>query len=235
MVKSVVLKTSAVTFAVAFSILGYGSAVFGLLFPRAMADFCLSLGSYDAAAMYYERIYNANKTSENLYNVLNKYIDTQKYGKIIFYANEFFARSDYPDIINEINVFWSTKAANKYELINWANDDSRIKSAYTMALLSIGKTEEAEDAITAWLEDVDLLQPNYAFFAFVVTDMMSAKLYAAVSDYYENFASAYKLKYNDSSTALELSAVIPLAFLIEAGHYLGMNVNDYAEVFNAFQ
>jgi len=231
--QQVVIKTGAWTLFFAFTAFGYGLALFGLVFPKVMADFAQSLGSANMAGMYYERIYNANKTSENAYIALEQYIIAENHKKVVQFAGEFLSpdgihQGDYIRIIKAANkAGYEAAAGNKLNMLKWGNEDSRIKSAYMVALLAGGEFEVAKPRLLDWLKPgPDLLQPNYAFFAFVWADRVDEEIRGLFAEYVDAFEGAF-----DFDT-FEGEPIFAVDFLRMAYTYLeDSKASHYAELF----
>ena len=189
----VMLKTSAITLFFAFVIFSYGLTVFGFAFPKVMADLSVSLGAHNAAGMYFERVWERDETPENLYFTLDRYILAQNHRKIIQFGDRFFALSQptQDDIIVEANKQWEERARaslpatdRRYNLVAWANESSRIKTAYIVALMRTGKTSDAFLKLDAWLlETPDVRHPNHAFIvAFRIDDTAKGRLETYVTE-----------------------------------------------------
>jgi len=166
----VVFKTSLITLFVAFVSFSYGVALFGLLFPLPMAHINVTIGAHNAAGMYFEREYNRSKKPDDLYNALDNYIVSHNNNKVIKLGGKFLDRSvvsqtDYTRIIGYVNERWAQEAGtSKYNLVSWANEESRIKSAYILALMRKGESNEALSKLEDWLDEtIDHRQPNHAF------------------------------------------------------------------------
>lgn len=249
--KEVIIRTSAMTLFVAILTLAYGLTVFGWMFPRVMVDFSVSIGAHNAAGMYSERVYNRDKTPENLYLTLDRYIKAGNHKKVTSVGTKFFnlEPEDYKRVINEVNAHWEAEAAgNKLKLLQWGNEDNRIKSAYIRALLREGKKDIAaskfdEQLFNARYNTPDLLQPNHSYFAFVergidtVNDIIilttgntPTNANEIFKDYVEKFAMEY-----DKET-FEGEKVFALHFLMRAYDYMGNATNRlyYARLFNDY-
>jgi len=164
------IKTAAITLFAAFVAFSYGLAIFGWAFPGTMADLSVQMGAHNAAGMYYERVYDREKTPDNLYYALDRYILANNHDKVIKLGDKFFDTSivpaiDYKRIIETVNEEWRIRAGtSKHNLVAWANEESRIKRAYTIALMRTKKTDDAILKLEGWLaEPLDLSQPNRAF------------------------------------------------------------------------
>jgi len=166
-ITQVILKTSAITLFIAFAAFSYGLALFGLIAPRAMASLCDSLGAANGAGKYYERVYEAKKTPENLYIVLDRYIKAENHKKVIIYAEKFFDHNEYDATIKKVNERGAELAGgNEINLVNWANEDNRIKCRYTVALLETNQKSKADDKLYEWysVDEIDVYQPLHAYF-----------------------------------------------------------------------
>jgi len=174
------LKTSAITLFVAFVTFAYGLAIFGWVFPGVMADLSVRIGAHNAAGMYFERVYDRDRTPDNLYYALDRYILANNHGKVVILGGKFLDLdgADQTRIIETVNEEWRIRAGgSKHNLVAWANEDSRIKRAYTIALIRTGKTDEAIAKLETWLaEPIDLDQPNRAFIeAYFIADTYKTK------------------------------------------------------------
>jgi hypothetical protein len=180
----VILKTSAITLFFAFVVFSYGLVAFGWVFPKVMADFSVTLGAHNAAGMYFEREWDRSQNSKYLYFALDRYIIANNSAKIAELGETFLGHDDFDEIITEVNKQWTERAKDetgKIDIINqvsWANESSRIKTAYTVALIRTGKTDKAFVQLDAWLlvtPQVD--QPNHAFIsAFRLDETAKARL-----------------------------------------------------------
>ena len=163
----VVVRTAAWTLLFAFSAFAYGIALFALACPTVMARFCDTLGAYNAAGMHYERVYNASKTSENLYIVVTVYIAAGNDGKVITFAEILFERPDCAVIIAGANERGKVEAQdNPRLLVALANEDNRLKCMYIAALLNTNQKAKAEGKLAQWYDaaKVNISQPLHAFF-----------------------------------------------------------------------
>ena len=141
-------------------------AAFGFAFPRVMADLGDALGNPNMAAMYYERVYRADPGAGNLYMVLDRYISAENHGKVITFAEKFLADDGYLGIIQKVNAAGEQAAAgSKLRLVSYANEDSRIKTAYIIALARTGMIFKVVDLLQGWESTADTRQPNHAFIA----------------------------------------------------------------------
>jgi hypothetical protein len=230
------IKTGALTFAIAFVCFSYGLFIFGFINPMAMAKLSDTLGAKDAAGMYYERVYKNNRTPENAYIVLDRYIMARNHKKIVQYGQKFLDpkeyngiyEDDYAGIIEKVNNAGRESAKSKFELLSWGNEDSRIKSAYTDSLLKRGKVGLAKARLNEWLANVELEQPNHAFFAFVARGHACEHTINEFKTYVGKFDTAY------DHTTFGGEKVFALDFLALAHAYLGDHDQAaiYAEMFN---
>jgi hypothetical protein len=230
-----IIKTSALTLFFVFTAFSYGLAVFGFIFPGVMADLGNSLGAPNMAGMYYERIYNANKTPENAYYALDRYITAQNHGKVIKFGEMFLEQEnhvgiyldDYERIIRAVNTAGCAAAGNnKLNLLKWGNEDNRIKCAYTVALLESHEIGKAELCLSQWLSTIDLTQPNHAFFAFVIAGKETASDVTNFSAYVNRFTEKFEHGHPTET-------IFALNFLMIAHSYLGNTelAGQYAESF----
>lgn len=221
----VIIKTSVVTFCIAFAAFSYGLAVFGWIFPRAMVSLSDALGADNAAGMYCERIYNRDKTPENMYLVLDRYILAQNHKKVVTYGNKFLelensdkANCGYCKIITRVNSYYEDKAGNSKEnLLQWGNEDSRIKTAYTFALIKTGKSGQARARLEEWLVNTpDINQPNHAYILAYTIDNLIIEDRPATRQLLVDYVDKF-----ESETAQEDSNVFALDFLWQAHMSLG--------------
>ena len=237
--QQLIIRTSAWTLFFAFTIFSYGLAVFGLIFPGVMAGLGDSLGAANMAGMYYERVYNARKTPENAYTVLERYITAQNHKKVVEYGAKFLEpreyegvyQDNYKDIIETVNKEgYKAAAGDRINLLKWGNEDNRVKSAYMVALLNAGPMGPARFRLYGWLaESPDLEQPNHAFFAFVIAGKETAEDVTIFGNYVDNFDGAFDFASFDGEP------IFAVDFLWTAYSYLqGPNSGKalhYAELF----
>ena len=247
----IIVKTSAITLCAALFTLAYGLVIFGWMFPRVMMDFSVSLGAHNAAGMYSERVYNRKKTPENLYLTLDKYIKAGNHKKVITVGNKFFnlEYEDYSRVIAEVNAYWEAKAdGNKLNLLQWGNEDNRIKSAYVMALLQTGKKDVAagklnEQLFNARYGTPDLSQPNYSYFAFVekgidtVNDVIiltTGNTPTNANEIFKDYVNKFAAEFDKDS--FDGEKVFALHFLMRAYDNIGDTPNRlyYAGLFNEY-
>jgi len=234
-----IVKTSAITFCIAFVTFSYGIAAFGLIFPRAMAKFCDTLGAENAAGMYYERVYNRDKTPENLYMVVDRYIMAQNYKKVVTYGSKFLDLEEsnkevcqYCKIIKKVNSHYEKKAGNnKYKLLQWANEDSRIKSAYTAALINTGKQTRARVMLGDWLINTpNTRQPNHAFIVAYIRDSSVIDGHSTTKQLLEEYVDKFEVTLGE-----EVDNIFAFDFLAEA-HFSLNSIEDaleYVRLLNA--
>lgn len=226
----IILKTSIVTFCIAFATFSYGIAVFGWAFPSVMAKLSDSLGVEDVAGMYYERVYNRKSTPENLYMTLDRYILAQNHRKVVTYGSKFLDLDEsdkeickYCKVIGRVNSHYEEKAGtSKIKFLQWGNEDSRIKSAYTLALIKTNKRARARARLEEWVMGTpDIKQPNHAFVVAFLEDSQAIEGRPTTRDLLVEYVDKFE-------TVLETGGanIFALDFLVEA--HIRLNRMDKA-------
>ena len=192
----IILKTALYSFAGAFIFFSYVLVIVGHVFPATMAGWAESLGATGASAMYRERVYNSNKTPENYYLMLDKFVVTGDSAKIIKYAPGFFVLPEYEDIIDQVNDFKYSKAVLELEKKLGCNEDDRFRRALLGAYLKKGRIDDAtqvfKEAIS--VENTKLGQPSYAFLALGNEELL---------DEFEEYFTRYMDLYGDGTALSE--------------------------------
>lgn len=221
----VIIKTSVVTFCIVFSTFSYGLAVFGWIFPHAMISLSDAIGADNAAGMYCERIYNRDKTPENMYMVLDRYILARNHKKIVIFGSKFLeleesnkVNCEYCKIITRVNSYYESKAGNNNNnLLQWGNEDSRIKTAYAFALIKTGKLVKARESLEKWLVNTpDVKQPNHAYIVAYIIDNSIIEDRPATRQLLVDYVNKF-----ESEAAKEEANVFALDFLWQAHMSLG--------------
>ena len=212
----VVFRTGVITLFIVFTVFSYGLSVFGFIAPRTMADFCTTLGSHNAAGMYYERIYNGSKTNSNLYAVVDRYISARNYQKIDKYGSK-LVQPEYNEFLQGINASEELRADNKEEYLLLCNEGNRVKFMYAYALLKQKKYTSASDIyLEDWLKDpIDLAQPLHTLYAFLATGRADQQIINATKEYYSTFVSEYETE----RVNLGNQKIMALDFIIVFGGY----------------
>jgi len=208
--KDTIVRTSLYTFAIFFGTLAYGMSIFGLLFPQTMANLNKSLGAHNGAAMFYERMYRANPTTENMYRALDRFIIAQNHNRVIYFFEKFENRDDSQSVINTVNQHGMNQATNDVQRVMWGNELNRLKTAYINALLQTSRVETARTTFIGWMKNVDVNQPNLSFEAFIANNKVNASLRASFSTYRDNFIAI---------TGTEPDNVLQMHF-VEQSHWL---------------
>ena len=141
--KKVALKVALITL---LSIVALGAAVYGtftLFAPHILGSLCESLGAGENGLYFYEKEYNRNKTTANLYTILNKSIIHSDSERIVKYFELFYADENYDENIEIINQTNYDTAGAVLQNISLSNADNRLKTRYVSALCKIGQFEKA--------------------------------------------------------------------------------------------
>jgi len=231
-----IIKTGVLTLYFAFVTFSYGIALFGFAFPRAMAQFGDALGAHSSAAMFYERAYKREPTTENLYLVLDRYILARNHRQVVKSGDKFFDMADHDAVIAGVNEYFMERAGeNKLNRLRWCNEKNRLETALIVSLIKTGRAERAATELGEMLseeKEPDMQQPNHAFFAFVVlganTDSLKELTFVP---YVNRFADYYK-----EHTDVIGERVFALDFLMTAFNYLGDRVETahYARLLNEY-
>ena len=230
----VVFKTGVVTLFVFFTAFSYGAALFGFIAPRTMANFCDVLGADNAAAMYHERIYNSDKTNENLYVMVDRYIATRNKSKIIKHSPKLINEKEF---IQRINDSEETRARNKEEYLLLCNEGNRVKYMYTDALLKTQKSARAKTEYMEWLqESVDIAAPLHTFYAFLLSGCVDQQLIDASRVYFEEFVDRYEGGRGTGFADIGNARIMALDYIVVFGAYfLGTDTPDWANYFLEYQ
>jgi len=231
----VIVKTSAMTLFIAFVTFSYGIAAFGWAFPQTMGGFTDRLGAYNASGMFYARVYNRNSTPENLYRVVDRYIMAGNHENVVSFGGRFIdleqadkATCGFCSVVNRVNAHWEQRAgSNVLNRINWANERSRIKSAYTHALIRTGRHAQSRERLEYWLVNTpDTREPNHAF---IVSFLQDNRTIAGrrspremLAEYVENFETVFEAQTGNNPFALDflLEAHLRLGNMAQAHEYL---------------
>lgn len=187
----------------------YGMGIFAMAFPGQMAKFYDTVGDRTLSALYYGRVYERNKTPENLYNALEKNILANKTGAIIKYGKIWFDGTDRDDVINQVDKYLIERTDANYPagisvaLDNMrafvmgraCNTDDRLRTGYIRALLSTNKTADFAEARRVFLwatdpVDINLQRPSYAILEF--GDKITTELKNAFTTYFVEFEDLFE-------------------------------------------
>jgi len=195
-----------------------------------MAHLSAAIGAHNASGMFFEREWERNQDSKHLYFALDRYIVAHNHKKVAELGEIFLEHEDFAIIIAEVNEQWEERAKNAdgtfniLNLVSWANEESRIKTAYTVALIRTDRADDALDQLNVWLEEFiempNLRHPNHAFIdAFRLDERVEPLLASYVEELEEIMAAPY------SPFAVD--------FLWEAYARLGnpVKTKQYAELF----
>jgi hypothetical protein len=148
--------------------------------------------------------------------------------KVVEFSEKFFElpETDQTEIINSINEHWEIEAdGHKHNHVSWANESSRIKSAYVVALIRIDRTDDALTQLDDWLKGThNPRHPNHAFIkAYLEIETSAAR------DLLENYTHEF------GKVAVQPYNIFAIDFLFVAHGLLG-NSGDahyYLVAFNA--
>ena len=128
-----------------------------------LGSICETLGANDQSLYFYEKEYNRNQSTTNLYRVLNKAIVFENNPKIIEYFEKFYEKEDYGENIDTINEANYNPNSAVLENISLSNADNRLKTKYVKALCDDGKFEDAFAFAKQDLTELDYENVNFAF------------------------------------------------------------------------
>ena len=197
---NVAIRTGIFTFVIFFVTMSYGAMTFGLMFPKTMAGFCTSLGFHNGAAMHYQRVYHRNPTNQNLHRVLDRFIVAGNHNMVVKYFERFYRKgneSGRKATIAQINAEGRAAAGNNINLQRqWANEDSRLRTAYMYSLININQSNRAREIFIEWMQyksqnPIDFFQPNFAIEAFFATGTANNAVISAFADYFVAFENQF--------------------------------------------
>ena len=141
--KKVALKVALITL---LSMIAVGAVVYGaftLFAPHILGSVCEGLGAGENALYFYEKEYNRNKTTTNLYTILNKSIINSDAERVVKYFEIFYADENYAENVEIINETNHSKTASVLQNVSLSNADNRLKTRYVSALCKLGQFEKA--------------------------------------------------------------------------------------------
>ncbi len=161
--KKLVLKVSLLSFVgilVLFAIV-YGA--FSLFAPHLLGSLFEHIGANNQSLYFYEKEYNKNQTTTNLYRVLNKAIIFENNPKIIEYFEKFYSLENYEKNIDTINSANYNADASVLENISLSNADNRLKIRYVKALCTQNRFNDAFDFAKDDLSETEFDYKNINF------------------------------------------------------------------------
>ena len=154
----IVLRTAIYSFIGTVAVFCYGLGIFSMCFPRSMADFYDSVGNTRLSAMYYGRIYERNKTNENLYFALSKNILAHSDSATIKYGDKWFALDEIvqKNLTEQVDAYLINDALDEHEkdILTMYNTDFVLRRGYIVALINKGQTTKAKDFLNSCPEEV---------------------------------------------------------------------------------
>lgn len=240
--KRLILKVSILTFFAIMVSLGITYGAFTIFAPHLLGSICETLGANSRSLYFYEKEYNRNQSTTNLYRVLNKAIVFENNSKIVEYFEKFYAEEDYEQNIDTINEANYNPEGSVLENISLSNADNRLKTKYVKALCEEGKFEDAFAFAKQDLTELDDENVNFVFAGMAeflneqnceVFDTQGVALniynyYTNVKTIYENSLTANKDKFALGSLANRLLVITSfmetLAPYVEDVNYSAENI-----------
>jgi len=122
------------------------------LSPKSAIKIYEFLGAEKATLSCYERIYYKTETLADLYNLVQKSIQTKDYERTSKYIEKLQNKNEYVGFCIEVNN--ATKQVTNKEYIAYVGDlDGYLISQNILALYNVGKTEESESVAIADLQN----------------------------------------------------------------------------------
>lgn len=207
--KKLVLKVSLITVAAILVLLGIVYGCFSLFAPHLLGSLFERVGANNASLYFYEKEYNKNQNTSNLYRVLNKAIIFENNPKIVEYFEKFYALENYEQNIETINEANYNANGSVLENVSLSNADNRLKSRYAKALCSGGNFEKAFEFAKVDLTTFDDTNINFVFSGLV--DFVNAENgdmfdnekigTKTVAESIYNYYQQVKVLYENSKTA----------------------------------
>ena len=141
--KKLVLKVSVLTVCGILVLLAIVYGSFSLFAPHMLGASFEKIGANNASLYFYEKEYNKNPTTTNLYRVLNKAIIFKNSPKTVEYFEKFYELEDYEQNIDIINKANFVENGSVLENLSLSNADNRLKVRYVSALCDGGEFEKA--------------------------------------------------------------------------------------------
>ena len=138
-VNKLIFKTAAVSLVAVAVVTCYAVGIFAFAFPKPMSNFADALGNKSMSAAYHERVYKRDKTNENLYFALDKFIIAEKHGKVITYFEKFYEKAEYASMVVAVSKYKEERATTITDPDVRAlvcDEDNRLRVAYIRALVA---------------------------------------------------------------------------------------------------
>ena len=161
--KKLVLKVSCLTVGAILVLLAIVYGCFSLFAPHLLGSLFERVGANNASLYFYEKEYNKNPNTTNLYRVLNKAIIFENNPKIVEYFEKFYLDEKYEQNIETINTANYNANGSVLENVSLANADNRLKSRYVKALCGNGEFEKAFEFAKNDLTSFDDTNINFVF------------------------------------------------------------------------
>lgn len=161
--KKLVLKVSALTIVAILILLAIVYGCFSLFAPHLLGSLFERVGANNASLYFYEKEYNKNQNTTNLYRVLNKAIIFENNDKVIEYFEKFYNLENYEQNIETINEANYNANGSVLENVSLSNADNRLKTRYVKSLCVASRFDDAFEFAKNDLTNFDDTNINFVF------------------------------------------------------------------------
>ena len=140
----IILETTLLTIYYIVVFFFFALVSISLLAPQWLIGAYDAMGLDRAKAYMYERVYNKTEKNEDLYNVIEVYIQTENYNKIIKYINVMQNKSNYESFCELVDNR-NTANVSKEFYVYVCDYDAYLKNQYVLSLYNSGRKDRAKE------------------------------------------------------------------------------------------